>query len=127
MLCLLGVGIAPAWPQRQAHRVMHTHTLPGQLVTLLNTRFVMPCQINTPPPSPDPQVYSQLEGDTSHVVNTAWAMLALMAAEYHKVDRRPLDAAARFLVRMQVGWDEEAGPRVRACMCACVHCVFTDA
>lgn len=25
------------------------------------------------------QVYSQLPGDRSHVVNTAWAMLALMA------------------------------------------------
>ncbi|KXZ42931.1 hypothetical protein GPECTOR_110g223 [Gonium pectorale] len=32
------------------------------------------------------KVYSQLEGD-SHVVNTAWAMLALMAAGYHKVSR----------------------------------------
>lgn len=30
------------------------------------------------------QVYSQLEGG-SHVVNTAWAMLALLAAGYHKV------------------------------------------
>lgn len=47
-------------------------------------------------------MYSQLEGEASHVVNTAWAMLALMAAEYHKVDRKPLDAAARFLVGMQV-------------------------
>lgn len=27
----------------------------------------------------DLQVYSQLPGDRSHVVNTAWAMLALMA------------------------------------------------
>ncbi|GAB4817280.1 hypothetical protein N2152v2_004326 [Parachlorella kessleri] len=51
------------------------------------------------------KVYSQLEGDTSHVVNTSWAMLSLIAVEYHKVDRRPLDAAARFLVHMQ----EESG------------------
>jgi hypothetical protein len=35
------------------------------------------------------QVYSQLEGD-SHVVNTAWAMMALMAAGYHEKDPAPL-------------------------------------
>ena len=29
-------------------------------------------------PSWPPQVYSQLEGDTSHVVNTAWALLTLV-------------------------------------------------
>ena len=32
-------------------------------------------------------MYSHLEGD-SHVVNTAWAMLALMAVGYHKVRGR---------------------------------------
>ncbi|GLI71700.1 hypothetical protein VaNZ11_017006 [Volvox africanus] len=46
------------------------------------------------------KVYSQLDGD-SHVVNTAWAMLALLAAGYHKVDPAPLHLGARFLLRMQ--------------------------
>eukprot|EP00198_Chlamydomonas_reinhardtii_P000539 XP_001689874.1 cycloartenol synthase [Chlamydomonas reinhardtii] len=46
------------------------------------------------------KVYSHLEGD-SHVVNTAWAMLALMAVGYHKVDPEPLRRGAVFLMRMQ--------------------------
>ena len=51
------------------------------------------------------KVYSQLEGEHSHVVNTGWALLALLAAGWHKVDRKPLDAAARFLISAQ----EESG------------------
>lgn len=47
-----------------------------------------------------PQVYSQLDGD-SHVVNTAWAMLTLLTAGYHKRDTEVLHRAARFLMRMQ--------------------------
>eukprot|EP00873_Tetraselmis_striata_P019221 jgi/Tetstr1/439485/TSEL_027917.t1 len=47
------------------------------------------------------KVYTQLEGDVSHVVNTAWAMMALIYAGYYEVDAAPLDAAAAFLVRMQ--------------------------
>lgn len=47
------------------------------------------------------KVYSQLDEDMSHVVNTAWALLGLLAVGYHHVDRRPLDAAARFLVSAQ--------------------------
>ncbi|PSC70347.1 Cycloartenol synthase isoform B [Micractinium conductrix] len=47
------------------------------------------------------KVYSQLPGDKSHAVNTAWALLALLAAGYHEVDRKPLDAAARCLIRLQ--------------------------
>ena len=47
------------------------------------------------------KVYTQLEGDVSHVVNTGWALLGLIAAGWHKVDRKPLDAAARFLISMQ--------------------------
>jgi len=35
------------------------------------------------------KVYSQLEG-ASHVVNTAWGMMALMAAGYHERDPQPL-------------------------------------
>lgn len=35
-------------------------------------------------------------------MNTAWAMLALLAAGYEQVDRKPLDAAARCLIRLQV-------------------------
>ncbi|KAL4433229.1 hypothetical protein ABPG77_003277 [Micractinium sp. CCAP 211/92] len=47
------------------------------------------------------KVYSQLEGDKSHAVNTAWALLALLAVGYHEVDRKPLDAAARCLIKLQ--------------------------
>ena len=35
------------------------------------------------------------------MVNTGWALLGLIAAGWHKVDRKPLDAAARFLISMQ--------------------------
>lgn len=55
------------------------------------------------------QVYSQLEGDKSHAVNTAWALLALLAVGYHEVDRKPLDAAARCLIKLQVGGGGEGG------------------
>lgn len=47
------------------------------------------------------KVYTQLEEETSHVVNTAWALLALIAGGWQKVDRKPLDAAARFLISQQ--------------------------
>ena len=47
------------------------------------------------------KVYSQLEEDTSHAVNTGWALLGLIAAKYYEIDRRPLDAAAGFLIRIQ--------------------------
>jgi cycloartenol synthase len=40
------------------------------------------------------QVYSQLEG-SSHVVNTAWAMMALLAAGYHNIDALPLHKVSR--------------------------------
>lgn len=48
-------------------------------------------------------VYSQLPaGEPSHVVNTAWAMLALMAAGQHAVDPKPLARAARYLLQAQL-------------------------
>ena len=47
------------------------------------------------------QEYHQLPEGSSHVVNTAWALLALLAAGHHKKDRRPLDAAARCLINSQ--------------------------
>ncbi|KAF8057901.1 GgCAS1 [Scenedesmus sp. PABB004] len=46
------------------------------------------------------KVYSQLEGD-SHVVNTAWAMMALLAGGYHAADAKPLHRAAAYLMRAQ--------------------------
>lgn len=48
------------------------------------------------------QVYSQLEDGSSQVVNTAWALIALISAGYHRRDRAPLAAAARALLRAQV-------------------------
>lgn len=47
------------------------------------------------------EVYSQSTAETSHVVNTAWALLALMTAGYHHVDVKPIVAGVRFLLRMQ--------------------------
>ena len=47
------------------------------------------------------KVYSQLEGEMSHAVNTGWALQALIAGGWHKIDRKPLDAAARFLIQAQ--------------------------
>ena len=47
------------------------------------------------------KVYSHLPGGESHVVNTSWAMLGLLAADYHEVDRTVLDRAAAFLIRAQ--------------------------
>lgn len=58
---------------------------------------------SSPSPTPPAQVYSQLDGD-SHVVNTAWAMLALMAAGYHSAGADAagvLTRGARFLLCMQ--------------------------
>lgn len=42
------------------------------------------------------QAYSQLEGG-SHVVNTAWAMMALLAAGYHTIDPKPLHKCVQLL------------------------------
>lgn len=46
----------------------------------------------------------------SMVINTAWALLALLAADYHKVDRTPLDEAARQILSRQLptgDWPQE--------------------
>ncbi len=47
------------------------------------------------------EVYSQSTAAESHVVNTAWAVLALMVAGYHHVDPKPIAAGVRFLLKMQ--------------------------
>eukprot|EP00889_Picochlorum_renovo_P006800 jgi/Picre1/33830/NNA_001309.t1 len=47
------------------------------------------------------KVYSPLPNGESHVVNTGWALLGLIAAKYHEIDRKPLDRAAAFLIQMQ--------------------------
>ncbi|DBA76502.1 hypothetical protein WJX79_001746 [Trebouxia sp. C0005] len=65
--------------------------------------------------------YHQLPEETSHVVNTAWALLALLAAGYHKKDRRPLDGAARCLMNSQLSsgdWPQQhiSGVFNRNCM-----------
>jgi len=46
----------------------------------------------------------------SMVINTAWALLALLGAGYHKVDRKPIDRAIRFLLSRQMSngdWPQE--------------------
>lgn len=47
------------------------------------------------------KVYSQLPDGRSHVVNTAWAMMSLIAAGQHLRDPAPLHEAARYLMSTQ--------------------------
>ncbi|KAK3265827.1 cycloartenol synthase [Cymbomonas tetramitiformis] len=68
------------------------------------------------------KVYTQLpQEETSHAVNTAWAMLALMQGGQAERDAAPLHAAARLLMRLQAedgDWPQQSitGVFNRNCM-----------
>lgn len=49
------------------------------------------------------KAYTNLDGEKSHIVNTAWAMLALMKAGQTERDPSPLHKAARLIMSMQLG------------------------
>ena len=64
-------------------------------------------------------MYTQLDGEASHVVNTAWGLLALVNAGYRV--RMPLDRAAACLLRLQLptgDWPQQhiSGVFNRNCM-----------
>ncbi|KAK1609389.1 hypothetical protein QYE76_033062 [Lolium multiflorum] len=48
------------------------------------------------------KAYTNLDGEKSHIVNTAWAMLALMKAGQVERDPSPLHKAAKLIMNMQL-------------------------
>jgi cycloartenol synthase len=67
------------------------------------------------------KVYSQLQEDEGHVVNTSWAMIGLIKGGQMKRDATPLHRAARKLIQLQMDdgdWPQQhiSGVFNRNCM-----------
>lgn len=65
---------------------------------------------NTDSSSPSSASTAAAQEPVSMVINTAWALLGLLSADYQEVDRAPVDRAVKFILSRQMpngDWPQE--------------------